>query len=103
MAKGSDAPLVITVAIELVEGGLAAFLPLITENAARSLADEPGCLRFDVLQPIAPEARAAVFLYEIYVNDAAFDEHLASPHYDAFNTASAALIRAKDVQRFRIA
>ena len=39
----------ITVDFYLLPGALDPFLALIKENARRSLAEEPGCHRFDVL------------------------------------------------------
>jgi (4S)-4-hydroxy-5-phosphonooxypentane-2,3-dione isomerase len=92
----------ITVAFELVEGAKPVFAKLIAENAARSLADEPGCLRFDVLEPKPPNTSPAVFLYEIYTDEAAFAAHLASTHYKVFDAATKAMVTRKDVQRFSL-
>jgi quinol monooxygenase YgiN len=39
-----------------------------------------------------------VFLYELYANKAAFDTHLASQHFQTFDTAVTAMIADKDVQ-----
>ena len=50
-----------------------AFLRLMREHAAGTLAEEAGCLQFDVLLPQADESR--VFLYEVYRDGAAFEEH----------------------------
>ena len=52
MNDGASGMLAITVALDLVEGGLPEFLQLVRENAALSVAREPGCLRFDVLTPL---------------------------------------------------
>ena len=88
---------VITVDFRLRPGALAAFLPLILENARRSLADEPGCRRFDVLVPEGIADR--VFLYEIYDDERAFEAHCVSPHFHAFAHAARDLSEAKNVQR----
>ena len=41
--------------------------------------DEPGCLRFDVIQD--EEDPNVIYFYEVYIDDAAFEEHLKSPHF----------------------
>ena len=86
---------VITVAFELHEGALHEFLPMIVEIASRSRTAEPGCECFDVLVP--KEAVNQVFLYEIYKDKAAFDEHLRTQHFLDFNSASARLVKAKTI------
>lgn len=75
------------------------FLPLMHANAARSLADEPGCHRFDVCTD--PEAPGTVFLYELYTDRAAFDAHLAAPHFKSFDAATREMIAAKQIRTFR--
>ena len=74
------------------------FLPLMLDNARRSREDEPGCRQFDVC---VDEARpAVVYLYELYDDRAAFDAHLASPHFRAFDATVAPWIGAKVVRAF---
>jgi quinol monooxygenase YgiN len=89
----------ITVAFELKPGERDRFLELVRANAAASLRDEPGCLRFDVLIPLA-QGRAEVFLYEVYANRVAFDAHLASPHFLQFDTATRDMVAAKTIAEF---
>lgn len=75
-----------------------AFMPLIQANAAASVRDEPGCSRFDVVwDQTAPEA---VFLYELYDDEAAFAAHLQSVHYLEFDAKTAAMITSKSVRKF---
>ena len=54
------------------------FLGTIRETAFRSVSDEPGCVRFDVFQDLADENR--YILYEVYTDEEAFKEHLATSH-----------------------
>ncbi|MBU2410521.1 MAG: antibiotic biosynthesis monooxygenase, partial [Gammaproteobacteria bacterium] len=61
-----------------------AFAAAVTQNAASSLNDEPGCSRFDVCRD--PAALGVFFLYELYEDAAAIAAHLASPHFRAFDT-----------------
>ena len=59
----------------------------ITENAAASVRDEAGCLRFDVME----DARRPHYFYEIYrkiYRDAeAFGEYTAAPHFAVWRRA----------------
>lgn len=63
------------------------FVDAITENAAASLADEPGCLAFDVHQDAENQAR--FYLYEIYADEEAFRVgHRNAPHYTRWQEAA---------------
>lgn len=88
----------ITVDFFLHPGALDPFLTLIRDNARTSLADEPGCHRFDVLvQRGMPDH---ILLYEIYEDRAAFDFHLKSTHFARFNAASAPYVRDKKIVEY---
>ena len=90
---------VVTVEFRIEAGQMDRFLPLIRENAKSSEADEPGCRAFDVcIDPAAPDA---VFLYEVYDDEAAFQAHLASPHYARFDAAACALVADRQVRSLR--
>lgn len=102
MTDGARAGFAITVAFDLVEGGLSEFLRMVKENAALSVAQEAGCLRFDVLTPL-DAGGTGVLLYEVYTDDEAYDQHLASEHFGTFNRHSRALVRSKTVTRFAVA
>lgn len=56
-----------------------AFLASMLDDARGSVRDEPGCLRFDVLQD--SEDPNTIYLYEAYRDEAAFREHLQAPHF----------------------
>ena len=58
---------------------LDAFLESMLDDARGSVLDEPGCLRFDVVQDQKDPTR--ICLYEIYRDQAAFDAHLKAPHF----------------------
>jgi (4S)-4-hydroxy-5-phosphonooxypentane-2,3-dione isomerase len=77
------------------------FLTVVCANAAASLSAEPGCLHFDVLTPLeggGPD----VLLYEVYVDRSAFDAHLATAHFLAFDAATREIVSAKTVSEFRV-
>ena len=86
---------VILVDFQLKPGSKAEFRRAIDTNARASCRDEPGCSRFDVVEPRDDENR--IVLYEIYDNRAAFEHHLKTPHLAAFETASRHLVTKKTV------
>lgn len=92
---------VITVGFTIHPEHLAAFMPLMLENARLSRETEPGCRRFDVCRD--PEQAGQVFLYEIYDDRAAFEAHLATPHFKAFDTAIRAMVATKQVRAYELA
>lgn len=91
---------VILVDFRVHPGERAAFRRLIDENARESCRTEPGCRRFDVLEPAGEPDR--VLLYEIYDDRAAFDAHVRSAHFARFDAASAALVAAKAVTEYAL-
>ena len=56
-----------------------AFMASLFDDAKGSNEDEPGCLRFDVLQDNEDPNR--IHLYEVYKDQAAVDAHRQAPHY----------------------
>jgi quinol monooxygenase YgiN len=66
-------------------------------NAKASPEREVGCKRFDVL--FDPEEPRRFVLYELYENQVAFDEHLASSHYLSFAEAIEGEIEQRSIGR----
>jgi len=85
----------IIVDFRLKPGSRSAFRRLIDANARESAVQEPGCRRFDVLEPVGEDDR--IMLYEVYADRAAFDAHVRSEHFARFDTESAALLSSKSV------
>jgi quinol monooxygenase YgiN len=81
-------------------GAMAEFRPLMLENAALSLRDEPGCRQFDVLT--APDDADRIVLYEIYDDQAAFDAHMASAHFRRFAAATTEMIASRSLRRLAL-
>ena len=52
------------------------------EDGRGSREDEPGCLRFDVIQD--DNDPNTIYFYEVYKDDAAFDAHVKAPHFPAW-------------------
>ncbi|HOE96568.1 MAG TPA: antibiotic biosynthesis monooxygenase [Candidatus Sumerlaeota bacterium] len=72
---------VVCVTVWVREAYRDAFIAATLENA-RNTRGEPGNLRFDVLQAVDDPNR--FFLYEVYVDEAAFAEHQQTAHYFAW-------------------
>lgn len=86
---------VVMVRFEVEPGRREAFLPVIEANAAASLAEEPGCRRFDVILP--NDEPDVVLLYEVYEDAEAFARHRQTPHYARFGRESEGLLRSRQV------
>ncbi|HMN85816.1 MAG TPA: putative quinol monooxygenase [Bauldia sp.] len=90
----------IIVDFRLKPGAREAFRRLIDENARDSAVKEPGCRRFDVLEPKGEDDR--IVLYEIYDDRDAFVAHTRSEHFAVFDKASAPLVAAKSVTEYAL-
>lgn len=55
---------------EIAPDRIDVFLPMLKAHRDRCLRDEPGTLRFDILQP-----DRNLMLYEVYEDEAAFQAH----------------------------
>jgi len=62
------------------------FLEAIEVDALGSERDEPGCLRFNVLQDEQDEN--VYYFYEVYKDQAALEAHRAAPHYAVWRAAA---------------
>ncbi len=89
---------VVVVEFELQPGQAAAFRERVARQAADSLEREPGCHVFDVCVDPARDDR--VLLYEVYTDRAAFDAHLQSAHFAAFDREVADWVANRLVRTF---
>lgn len=89
---------IVTVEFEISAPHLASFMAHMLANARESVRVEPGCRQFDVCRD--PGAPNRIFLYEAYDDRAAFDAHLASPHFKAFDSQVAGWILSKRVATY---
>ena len=62
------------------------FLDAIEEDALGSERDEPGCLRFNVLQDERDED--VFYFFEVYSDETALEAHRAAPHYAVWRAAA---------------
>lgn len=91
-------PYVVIAEFRVKPGCLEAFLAAAADDAAHSVADEPGCRRFDVV--VAEGSEDTVVFYEIYHDRAAFAAHLQTPHLARFRAAFPPLVEAEMPVRF---
>ena len=88
----------LAVSFDLDPSRVDVFKVAVLKNAKPSLAEEPGCRQFDVCFDAARPAEA--FLYEVYDDEAAFNAHMASPHFATFESAIEGIATHKDVRFF---
>jgi (4S)-4-hydroxy-5-phosphonooxypentane-2,3-dione isomerase len=88
----------ITVSFAIHQPHAAAFAAAVLDNARRSLADEPGCRVFDVAVDASGQQ---FFLYELYDDESAFQAHLRTPHFAAFDALVAPWVADKQVRAWQ--
>ncbi len=66
------------------------FLKAIEADALGSERDEPGCLRFNVLQDEKDEN--VYYFYEVYKDEAAFQAHGQAPHFARWRAEAAEVL-----------
>ncbi len=77
--------------------GLERFLAGIETDALGSERDEPGCVRFNVLQDAEDEL--TYYFYEVYEDEAALGAHREAPHYAAWAAVSDTLEGEIEINR----
>jgi quinol monooxygenase YgiN len=95
MGAAGDGSYVVVVEFRVKEEQASEFTRLLLENAEASRSLEPGCLIFDVCR--WPDDHGRFLLYEIYTEKAAFQEHLESSHFKAFDEAVRSWVVEKKV------
>jgi autoinducer 2-degrading protein len=73
------------------------FLQAIEVDALGSERDEPGCMRFNVLQDQSDPN--VYYFYEAYRDEAALEAHRAAPHYAVWRAAADTLDGAPQAVR----
>jgi (4S)-4-hydroxy-5-phosphonooxypentane-2,3-dione isomerase len=90
---------VVTVEFDIASAYQAKFMQAMISNAQMSLAKERGCRQFDVCASMKHSEQ--IFLYECYDSEEAFNLHLASPHFIAFNALTTPWVVGKTVRTYR--
>lgn len=73
------------------------FLEVVRYDAEHSEKDEPGCLRFDVIQDKDDQSR--FYFYEVYRDEAALEAHRQTPHFKLYAEKSKAWLAAPPERR----
>jgi autoinducer 2-degrading protein len=74
------------------------FLSVIEDDAISSVRDEPGCVRFEVLQD--KDDQDTYYFFEVYQDEAALEAHTKTPHYARWMEAREVVL-AQPPQRIR--
>ena len=77
-------------------GKEAEFQEKMTAQAKRCLANEPGCLQFDVVQD--PKNATRFVMLEVYKDDAAIQAHQDSQHFKDFRPVVSELVADRKVE-----
>ena len=80
---------VVIAPIEIKAGYKEQYVKELIDDARDSLKDEPGCLRFDIIQDAAEPNR--IWLYEVFKDQAAFQAHTQTPQSMKFRDATKGL------------
>jgi autoinducer 2-degrading protein len=83
---------VLSVDLRIKPENVESFLARALENAAAS-RKEPGCRQFDVL--VDPEDRTQAMLYEVYVDEKAFEAHQQTPHFKKYLAEAVPLLDSR--------
>jgi len=89
--------LTIIVEFETNEGCEAEFTAIIREHARKTLEEEPGCLRFEVIKPIERDGTPIpnkVMVNELYANEAAVTAHENNPRLPKVRATNAPLLKS---------
>lgn len=92
--------LAVTVTFEVMPERAESFREAVLIQAENSVRREEKCRQFDVCADA--DHPGIIFLYEIYDNAAAFQEHLASDHFKAFDTMVKPWLTGKTVETWEV-
>ena len=69
---------ILMASIQINEGHSEEYIEAILEDARGSVRDEPGCVRFDVIQDGGDPNK--IWVYEVFKDEAAVEAHRQAPH-----------------------
>ena len=84
---------VLSVELRIKPENVESFMRRALENAAQS-RKEPGCRQFDVL--VDPKEPTRVMLYEVYVDEKAFDAHQQTAHFKKYAADAVPLLTSRE-------
>lgn len=89
---------VLHVTVQVKPAHVNEYFAAVRHDAEHSEADEPGCLRFDVVQD--RDDRNRFYLYEVYRDEAALEAHRQSPHFKLYAEKTSDWLAAPAERRF---
>ena len=89
---------VLHVAVQVKSEHVSQFLELVRYDAEHSEKDEPGCLRFDVIQD--RNDANCFYYYEVYRDEAALEAHRQTPHFKLYSDKVQSWLAAPPERRF---
>lgn len=89
---------ILHVTLQVKPEHVAEFLEIARYDAEHSEQDEPGCLRFDVIQDRDNSNR--FYFYEVYRDQAALEAHRETPHFKRYVEKSQPWLAAPPERRF---
>ncbi|WP_235679207.1 putative quinol monooxygenase [Aquibium microcysteis] len=95
----------IIVEYEIEEGRIDAFRALVLDHARRTLAEEQGCLRFEVLEPVDRQGEPIpnrLMVSEIYASPLAVEQHGQNPRLERVRAAMAPLVKSRRLVMARV-
>ena len=90
--------LVLQVSVQVKPEHVSEFLKVVRYDAEHSEKDEPGCLRFDVIQDRDDPNR--FYFYEIYRDEGALQAHRQTPHFRCYSEKVQPWLAAPPERRF---
>lgn len=94
-ADAPKGPFVRLADLDVNSAQLDAFRKLAAEHVSAATRKEPGILAFHVVEELNQPGRIHVF--EMYVDEAAYVEHLKSAHFKAFAAATADMLSSREL------
>lgn len=88
----------VIVEYETNEGCDAKLVASLRDHARRTLHEEPGCLRFEVIRPLDVHGNPIgnrLMVSELYASQAAFAAHKANPRMPALQAKNAPLLKSR--------
>ena len=89
---------VLHVTVQVKPEHVAQFLEQVRHDAEHSEKDEPGCLRFDVIQDRHDPNR--FYYYEVYRDEAALEAHRQTPHFKLYSATVQPWLAGPPERRF---
>jgi len=90
----------IFVTVKLKPGMAEQFLPIIQENAAAAVRDEPDCHQFHLSRN--NDDPDTFHFYEVYTEEGSLDAHREYPHYKKFAEGTADMVLEKSIQKITV-